>query len=364
MSDDGRARVEDLRGVGKLAVEATKGVTELVQLVHGAVGGAPARLFSAPVYFGIRGVTTLVGFAIDGALAELGRLIGHGMPWAERAAVLAALNGVLGDYLVETNNPLAIQMRLHLTDAAPPRPTILVFVHGSSMDHRAWHVARDLGYTPVHLHYNSGVHVSTNGREFDASLEKLVAEWPVPVEGIAIDAHSMGGLLARSACHYAEEVGHTWREKLLAIVFLGTPHHGAPLERHGNLLETFLGVTRYSAPFARLGKIRSAGVTDLRFGNVIDEHWRGRDRFAFGADARIAVPLPRGVDCYAIAAEDDALVPVTSALGEHPDATLRLNFPTSHRFVAKGTGHVGLLHEAEVWDQIARWLVASDSRSP
>ena len=356
MFDRGRKHVDDLRGVGKLVVEATKGITDLVQAMHGAIGGAPAQLFSAPVYGSIRGVTALVGDTLDLALGQFGRVLGEGTPVRERATVLAALNGVLGDYLVETKNPLAIEMRLHRTGTAAPTPKILVFVHGSSTNRQVWNAARDLGYTPVHLDYNSGLHVSTNGRAFDALLEELVAGWPVPVETIAIVAHSMGGLLARSACHYAEEMHRRWRDKVRTIVFLGVPHHGAPFERRGNWLETLLGVTRYSAPFARLGKIRSAGVTDLRFGNVIDEHWRGRDRFARGADARTPVPLPAAVDCYAVAAENDALVPVESALGEHPNPALRLDFPASRRFVAKGTGHVGMLCTPEVWEQIERWL--------
>jgi pimeloyl-ACP methyl ester carboxylesterase len=361
VSDDGRSRVEELRGVGQLAVDATKAVTDLVELMHGAIGGAPARFFSAPVYLGIRTVTTLVGSAIDRALAQLGPFLGDATASPERAAVLAAVNGVLGDYLAETNNPLAIPMRLHFADAPPPKFKIVVFVHGSSMDHRSWQHAHDLGYAPVQLHYNSGLHVSTNGRAFDASLEKLIAEWPVPVDDIAIVAHSMGGLVARSACHYAEELGHAWRDKLRAMIFLGTPHHGAPLERHGNWLETLLGVTRYSAPFARLGRIRSAGVTDLRFGNVVDDDWRGRDRFDSAADARTPVPLPLGVSCYAVAAERDALVPLASAMGEHPNPAKRLDFPATHRFVVKDTGHIGLLRRPEVWDQIQRWLADPDS---
>jgi len=361
VSYGGWNHVDDLRGVGKLVVEATKGVTDLVQAMHAAIGGPPARLFSAPVYGTIRGVTALVGNALDLALTQLGRVLGEGTPVPERTAVLAALNGFLGDYLAETENPLAIEMRLHRTETSTPTPKVLVFVHGSSMSHHAWHAARDLGYTPVHLDYNSGLHVSTNGRAFDALLEDVVAEWPVPVAAIAIVAHSMGGLVTRSACHYAEETKHAWRDKLRAIVFLGTPHHGAPFERGGNWLETLVGVTRYSAPFARLGKIRSAGVTDLRFGNVIDEHWQGSDRFARVADARTPVPLPRGIRCYAIAAEHDPLVPLGSAMGEHPNPALRLDFPASHRFVAQGTGHLGMLGSSELWDQMERWLAATDT---
>jgi pimeloyl-ACP methyl ester carboxylesterase len=361
MSDETRKHVDDLRGLGKLAIEATKGVTDLVQAMHGAVGGAPARVLSAPVYATIRGITSIVGSTLDLALSQITPLVGAGAVGPEREAVLAALNGVLGDYLAETGNPLAIAMRLHRTETeTAPKPKVLVLVHGSSMNRNAWQVARDLGYTPVHLDYNSGLHVSTNGRAFDALLEKLVAEWPVPVETIAIVAHSMGGLVTRSACHYAEVANHAWRQKLSAIVFLGTPHHGAPLERGGNWLETLLGITRYSAPFRRLAQIRSAGVTDLRFGNVVDEDWQGRDRFERGTDTRRPVPLPSNVESFAIAAEKDALVPLASAMGEHADSMLALNFDAAHRFIAKGAGHIEMLRQPEVWDQIERWLVRSE----
>jgi pimeloyl-ACP methyl ester carboxylesterase len=353
--------VDDLRGFGKLAIEATKAVTELVQAMHGAIGGAPAQLLSAPVYASIRGITALVGGTLDGVLAQLVPLLGEGTPTPERDAVLAALNGVLGDYLAATKNPLAIEMRLRRPEGSPPKPRIVVFVHGSSMSRHAWQPARDFGHTPVHLDYNSGLHVSTNGREFAALLDTLVAEWPVPIETIAIVAHSMGGLVTRSAHHYGDQVKHGWLDKLRTIIFLATPHHGAPLERAGNWFETLLGVTRYSAPLARLAKIRSAGVTDLRFGNVIDEHWQGWDRFELGTDVRTPVALPHGVDCYTIAAESDGLVPLASAMGEHPNPELMLDFPPAHRFVAKGVGHIQMLHESEVWGQIERWVRGSDA---
>ena len=363
-----RKHASDLRGASRLAVDATARVTGIVQEMHGAIGGAPARLFSAPVYAGIRAVAKLVGSSVDFVLARLEPLLGESVPGAEREAALAVLNGVIGDHLAATQNPLAIEMRLRV--AGGPRPRVIVLVHGSSMNDRQWlrdghdhgaALARDLDATAVYVLYNSGLHVSENGRELAARLERLVSSWPVPVEWIALVGHSMGGLVARSACHYAEEAGLGWRDRLRDLVCIGAPHRGAPLERIGNLVQRLGGVSRYSAPIAKLGRLRSAGVTDLRHGSVVDEDWAGRDRFASrgrGRDRR-AVPLPAGVACFALAGTTaqaqgrkkkklpgDGLVPVESALG---------SFPTTNVAVAHGVGHLELLG-AGVYPILLEWL--------
>ena len=179
----------------------------------------------------------------------------------------------------------------------------------------------------------------------------------------------MGGLVARSACLHAEAAGHAWRKKLKKLVFLGTPHHGAPLERIGNWVDVVIGKTPYAAAFGRLGKVRSAGVTDLRYGALVDEDWRGRDRFARAPDPRRPVPLPDGVACYAIAATaalspgdlkdrllGDGLVPVASALGRHKEPARDLNFPPDRQWVACETGHLDLLSRRDVYERIAGWL--------
>jgi pimeloyl-ACP methyl ester carboxylesterase len=393
-----RNHVEDLRGASRLAVEATQGVTELVQAMHRTIGGGPeilgrplegpTRLLSGPVYRTIIGVTRLVGAGIDLALGQLA-LVGEGATGPERDAVLAVLNGVLGDYLSETHNPLAIEMQLRRHDSHPleaerralrallpdARGKLLVLTHGSCLNDRSWrrlghdHVgalAADLGYTPVYLLYNSGLHISTNGHAFAALLEQLVAEWPVPIQELAIIGHSMGGLVSRGACHDAELAGYAWRRKLRKLVCLASPHHGAALERGGNLFELLLGVSRYSAPLARLGRIRSAGVTDLRFGNVLDEDWQGRDRFAHDADRRCPLALPDGAECYAIAATTapaprdklpgDGLVSVDSALGRHRDPALTLAFPETHQWIGFAMGHRELLQRAEVYATLRSWL--------
>jgi pimeloyl-ACP methyl ester carboxylesterase len=400
MTKKARSHVEDLRGASRLAVEATQGVTALVEEMHRTIAGGPdllgrplelpTKIVTGMVYGGIRGITRLVGAGIDGALEQLAPLLGQSAPGPEREAVLAALNGVLGDYLDETNNPLAIQIclrhdghTLELDGAAlaqtfpAARGKLLVLVHGSCMNDRQWcrsghdhgaALARDLDFMPVYVHYNSGRHCSTNGLDLAVLLDQLALGWPAPLEEIVVVAHSMGGLVTRSACRAAEMAGKPWRQKLRAVVFLGTPHHGAPLERGGNWVDVLLGVSRFSAPLARLGKIRSAGVTDLRFGNVLDEHWSGRDRFERGEDRRSPLPLPEGVACYAAAGAlaggaagalgGDGLVPVSSALGVHERADLTLAFPDSQKWIGAGVGHLELLNRPEVYAQVRGWLSA------
>jgi pimeloyl-ACP methyl ester carboxylesterase len=178
----------------------------------------------------------------------------------------------------------------------------------------------------------------------------------VPVEELVLLGHSMGGLVARNACLVGERAGHRWFASLRKLICLGAPHHGAPLERGGNQLERAFAITRYSAPLARLGRIRSAGVTDLRHGNVLDDHWVGLDRFASGEDLRCPMPLPEGVACYAIAGSADRMVPVDSALGRHARADLTLAFPPDHQRIVAGANHLDLLDHPEVWAQLQAWL--------
>ena len=201
-----------------------------------------------------------------------------------------------------------------------------------------------------------------------ALLERLVDAWPVPVTGLSVLAHSMGGFVTRSACHYAAEAKHRWLGSLRRIVFLGTPHHGAPLERGSNSFLTALGLSPYTAPLARLGWLRSAGITDLRYGNLLDEDWQPHDRFASTGDRRRFVSLPEGVDCYVLAATagklrgdlndcllGDGLVPVASALGQHSDATKALRIPESNQSIFYGTNHMDLLSDRDVYTQLKLW---------
>jgi pimeloyl-ACP methyl ester carboxylesterase len=389
-----------------LAIDAVLGLTDLVETEHHNISRAPG-IFGRPaqggtrgitgvVYQSIRSVTKLVGSSLNVGLAPLLLLDRDAHSTPEREAALAVLNGILGEHLVATANPLAITMRLRreglplqihrdALSAAIPKvgSKLLILVHGLCCNdlqwfrqgHDRWQVlSRDLGYTTAYLHYNSGRHVSHNGRDFAALLESLVQQWPVTIKELVIVGHSMGGLVARSAYHYGRSANHRWAHYLRKLIFVGTPHHGTPLERWGNLINVGLDLSPYTTAFARLGKIRSAGITDLRYGNLLDEDWNGSDRFAHRRDSRLPLPLPSEVNCYALAAlksdrsttvtdaRGDGVVPVSSALGRHEDPARALAFRPNHQAVVTGINHFDLLRDAAVHQQIRSWLANRGKR--
>jgi pimeloyl-ACP methyl ester carboxylesterase len=393
--------LSDLRGFHRLANDATVGLTDLVEAMHHTVISTPGVLGRSPsgrttgitgfVYKSVRGVTRLVGGGVEALLGLLAPLIAERASSQEREAVLAALNGVLGDYLVASGNSLAITMNLRaarrplsmdnaaLASAFPQASSkVLVLVHGLCMNDLQWTrdghdhgsaLARDLGYTPVYLHYNTGRHISTNGREFAELMEMLVRSWPEPIETLTIMGHSMGGLVARSACHYATIAGHAWPKRLDHLVFLGTPHFGAPLERAGSRVDFLVGISPYTAPFARLGKVRSVGIKDLQHGDLREEDWTATVA-SDGRAAQRSLPLPRGVRCYAVAASrqlrpnasgtrirGDGWVPVNSALGIHSDPERDLALHAANRWVGYGMGHLDLLSRRDVSKRVGNWLL-------
>jgi pimeloyl-ACP methyl ester carboxylesterase len=400
-------RPTDLKAAAQLATQATHGVINIVEGVHRSVhqrlglskNAAPEQTsgLTGQIYRGIRGVAALVGKGSDAVLGALLPLLDdpatHPEASPQREAVLAALNGVMGDQLVVTGNPLAQAMELRLKGKALPLDApetlkeklgtaasshLVLLIHGLCMNDAQWrrgghdhgaYLSQALGCTPVYLRYNSGRHTSENGRELAAMLERLAAAWPVPLQRLTIVGHSMGGLVARSAVQVARENGQSWPGLLRELVFLGTPHHGAPLERAGHGVDVLLGATPFTAPFTRLGKLRSAGITDLRHGHVQDADWQGRDRFATPADLRKPLPLPEGVACFTVAATlagrrglladritGDGLVPLNSALGQSDDRRHQLVFARDSQHIVYSTGHLDLLSSQAVADQLLAWL--------
>jgi len=396
----------DIKGVGQLVTQATMNVTRIAEGVHQSVwsslgmpgGNEPGRTrgLTGLVYRSIYTVTQMVGNGIDLVLEKQQPLLeslDKGKPETpERVAVLSALNGVMGDHLVANNNQFAIPMTFYYQrkaldwEALPSMPEatnkVLLMIHGLCMNDIQWCTEHDdgevdhgqllssaLGHTPVYLRYNSGLHISDNGRQLADQLERLVESWPIPIEEMTIVAHSMGGLLTRSAAYYGKQQALRWPALMKNIVFLGTPHHGAPLERAGNKLDVVLGCTPYTSPFSRLSKLRSSGITDLRYGHIVDEDWQGADRFEDKADGRQVVPLPEGIACYTVAATTatkrsllaerligDGLVPLRSALGLHDWDERNLAFSDTSQQIFYQMNHMELLSRPEVTHQMMEWL--------
>jgi pimeloyl-ACP methyl ester carboxylesterase len=304
---------------------------------------------------------------------------------------LSVLNGVVGDYLRRRSNPLQIELALHhehrplacdreaLARAYPAATgRVCLLVHGLATNERVWSfpgepgrtygtaLERELGYTPLHVRYNSGLHVSENGALLARLLEALVRCHPVEVRELALVGHSMGGLVIRSACEVARAEGLSWLGRVSHAFYLGSPHRGAPFEKAGNAVAwtlQALGVVHTSV-IADVANLRSAGIKDLRFGSLVSADWEGRDVDALLEDTCAAVPLARGVAHHfgvgGLAAHERHLV--TRLLG---DAMVSVASARAHgqpraqdtredvRFFPR-VGHVALAHDAAV----DRWIQA------
>ncbi len=247
-------------------------------------------------------------------------------------ATLGLVNGFVGDRLFARANGLdlglALRIRDHYVDptreeglregiaaafAAGPKPPgarVAVFAHGLATTEWSWVLEaqnyhgdpsvtfgvlleRDLGITPVYVRYNTGRHISTNGRALAGALDALVRNYPVPIEELVLIGHSMGGLVSRSACHYGAEASMPWVPLVKRVFALGSPHEGAPVEKLGFALASALGSidlpgTRITAEILER---RSAGIRDLRFGSLVEADWWSRDPDAVAEPKATRVPL-------------------------------------------------------------------------
>lgn len=396
-----------VRGATRLTFDSVQGIVNTVEQMHETIArrplpftrrpAGPSRshgLIASSVYSAIRGVNAALRESVDLSmrLVPQGRQAGAGT--REEAIRLGVVNGICGDHLEATGNPLAIDMHFATPEQAlepdpaslagtlpGASPHVVVFVHGLCMSPYGWwrggeaalgdRLAGSLDVTPVYLGYNTGRHISTNGRDLARQLERLCEAWPVPVETLSLIGHSMGGLVIRSACWYAEEDGAAWLDRLARVVCLGTPHHGAALEKAGSLFDRSMEAIQYAEPLM-FGRHRSVGIKDLRFGNLLDEDWQQRgpgDDEVPRRDTRRPVPLLDDVDYYFVAATigrderdlrgqilGDFLVRLGSATGSHRDDAKRLPVPADHCRVFHERSHFDLLSDPRVHDQVVGWF--------
>lgn len=380
--------------------QATGGLGSIHQAVAGRVFRAvgPGAAVVRPVHEGItRGVYAGLGLGARAlgmaAQAAVGRRDGPMLSTTPRgSAVIAAVTGLRGDALEADGSPLCQPMAVRvngqpvaldrdaLREAFPEAtPRIVVFLHGLMETEFSWslgsketygeRLARELGCTPVYVRFNSGRHISENGRSLSELMRELVAAWPGGAEEIALVGHSMGGLVTRSACCHASQDDADWVGLVRNSVSLGSPHMGAPLEQAVHVLSAGLATLPETRPFANFLRRRSGGIRDLRQGSLVDEDWRGRDPDALRAAACAEVPLLEGAThCFVSATITrsgrhplgrllgDTLVLVPSASGR--SRTRRIPFDEEYGMHVGGATHFALLNHPAVYERLRDWLAA------
>lgn len=393
-----------LRGSTQLVFDCISGVTGTVEKMHETVARRPFPLAPRPAgQTNAHGqIAVSVYKTIQAVSGVMGRGLGRSMEWletgpepadmsADETRWVAALNGICGDHLESTGNPLALPMTLmtpqlpleltveFLEQAYPvASPNLLVMVHGLGCSEQNWsrngqtdlgsRLQEACGFSPLYLRYNTGRHISKNGQELAGVLQNLCDSWPVPVESLTLVGHSMGGLVIRSACWYADSRGDPWAGRLRRILFLGTPHHGAPLEKAGHMFDVAMRSIQYVEPLM-FGRKRSAGIKDLRYGNLLDEDWRREDEDSFSTDSRRVVPLLPGVEYYFSAASvgsdevslkgqilGDLLVRLGSATGSHTDQLRKMQVKPENCRIFLERNHLDLLDDPRVHDQVISWF--------
>jgi pimeloyl-ACP methyl ester carboxylesterase len=382
-------------GFDELA-NATHGIGSIQRAVTGRVFRmvGPGAMLVQPVheritkgvYAGLGTGTRAVGFAAGTMAGRRSRTVISSTRTG--SAVIAAITGLTGDALEQQGSPLAQPMAVRVAgeplelepgavaDAFPGATGhIVVFLHGLMETEFSWGAADtygarlegEIGCTAVYVRYNSGLHISQNGRCLSELMDELTAAWPVEVDRIALVGHSMGGLVARSACNRGALEEAAWVRHVRESVSLGTPHMGAPLEQAVHYLSFGLARLPETRPFANFLRRRSGGIRDLRQGSLVDEDWRDRDPDALKAEACAEIPLLEGAThCFVSATVTrsdrhplgrligDTLVLKPSATGR--GRTHRIPFEEEYGHHLGGAHHFALLNHPAVYDKLRAWL--------
>lgn len=318
-----------------------------VQVGHDAV----VDLVYTSIRVGARGISG----ALDASRRE--------EPGAAPVTARAWVNGLWGDALAP-HDRLDIAMTALDMDGDPlalpagrHRSTRLVFLlHGLADTERRWldpadgraiaSSLSDAGSTPILVRYNTGLPVATNAGRLAGLIDRVVDDWPVAVEAVALVGHSMGGLVVLGAAAEAASSGRGWTDALTDVVTIGTPHGGAPLERVARLAASGLGVAAVTRPLGEFLEGRSGGIKDLG-----------------GRTPGTASPvLPRHVRRRVVGGviTRDPAHPLGSVLGDlmvgPASATSPPATDVDGRLLVGGVGHLGLLTHPTVVEQVVSWL--------
>ncbi len=362
-------RRSEIAALGELAGAVLAGTTDRVKEFHAGVSRrvfgmiGPAARPVQMVHDGIAGLAYAGGREATRTAITAGALAASAAapavaPALEESPVgrrlLGTLNAAAGDRLERQASPLALPMSIHARGVSES-PRLAVFVHGLGQTDDAWLTDHDrhvpygyrleaeLGYAPLYIRYNTGRHVSENGRELARLLETAVAQWPGEVREIALFGHAMGGLVARAACHYGS--GSTWTRHVRHVVMLGAPHGGAPIEQLMARAGSLLARLPETQAVAKAIDQRSAGIKDMRHGYVVEEDWR--------EGSTHEIPFLAGARHYFVSSGN---LWVTRGSAWARRAREPVRFPAEHYAHIDGVSHFGLLNHPAVYAQIHWWL--------
>ncbi|MEV6223566.1 lipase family alpha/beta hydrolase [Nocardia fluminea] len=400
----------EVQALTRLAGDEFAGAVDGIAAIHRAISDrvfAAVRLGVGPAAAPVKVVHDAITDSVYAAVGGTGFVVGEvasavqitGVTAPSRtvwgAGILAAIQGLIGDTL-EDEAPILSSPMTFRVDGAPvppeefaahvPVPTtrLVVLLHGLVETEHSWRLGNrptygerledDLGYTPIFVRFNTGLHISENAAQLSALLARLVDSWPMPVHEICLIGHSMGGLVMRSACHQAEESGQEWVRSVRQVVCLGSPHLGAPLEQFVHYASAALDLLPETRPLSKLLRRRSAGIRDLRQGSLVDEDWRDLDVDTLRARAVREVPLLAGVDHYFVTTTithspkhplgliiGDGMVLTGSGSGR--GRTRRLDFDAVNGLHIPGANHFSLLNHDAVYDALHGWLTSAPRRA-
>ncbi|MEN6669923.1 hypothetical protein AAJP47_06060 [Psychrobacter sp. B38] len=407
MADDGNGITtkpvtfaDFFEGLAQLATMGVVEVTDIVEAIHREVILRPLghfnesylnrwpRGFTGRIYGTIRQLMLMVGNNLASVLRLYKNYVSQkpAQPLPDSLKKLVnVLNGVMGDHLVTHQNALAVPMTLYDRDGNTQSNTlsgrITILCHGLCMSHLSWQSTDGHGLgdaisqsqpdtTVLYLDYNTGRRISRSGHKLSHLLQNLVDDNP-DISQIDLVGHSMGGLVSRSALFYAEQEHLDWIMRVGNLITLGSPHHGAVLERIGNHVQEIIAKLPFAGSLAKLGDMRSAGIIDLRHGSIRDADWKSLEgRSVLPQDFRHPASLPSGIKTYFAASAliethydskmtsllGDGLVSVASALGEDEDEH-SLFVPDGHKAVFYGVSHMNLINSRRVRGQVVEWLL-------
>lgn len=261
---------------------------------------------------------------------------------------------------------------------------IILFVHGLMDDEKCWQRPKEEGpafgklfeektnHIVLYIRYNTGLHISTNGKKLNKILNRLELLYGDHFNEIDLVGHSMGGLILRSTGHYGEKEFSPWIPKLKSVFLISVPSYGSFVEQFANATSFFLSKF-YFFHVGWIGKVidlRSDGIKDLRLGYMVDEDWdhptRTNKPFHF---KRTPITPIKSVKYHLILGNmgktessivgkvlGDGMVHKKSAIGKsffmdtdpiHDGSTLK---------EFSSTGHISILNKPEVFEYISKLI--------